>query len=298
MVRTTDGLAGVEFVAMNTDEQALSSSLAAVRLPLGHGCTAGLGAGGKPAVGRAAADESRQAIAAALSGADLVFVTAGMGGGTGTGAAPVVADVARQMGILTVSVVTRPFEFEGRQRAAQADAGIAELADCSDSLLVVANDRLLDIVPHRMTMTDAFLVADDILRQGVIGTSEIIVRPGMINVDFADVTAVVRGSGTALIGIGTGTGRSRAVDAAVGAICSPLLDFPIQEARGVVFNIVGGPDMTLAEVNAAAKIVQESVDDDANIIVGARVDPRCGDRVSVTVLATGFPGRSRKGGGG
>ncbi|CAM9553445.1 unnamed protein product [Ascophyllum nodosum] len=289
MINTaTRKLAGVEFIAMNTDTQALSKSSAEVRVALGSGVTRGLGAGGKPEVGQAAAEESLPEIQNALAGADMVFVTAGMGGGTGTGAAPVIAAAARELGCVTVAVVTEPFGFEGRQRSRQATTGVAALKGCADTVLVVENDRLLEIVPGRMTMSDAFLVADDVLRQGVIGTSEIIVRPGLINVDFADVREVVKNSGTALIGIGTGTGKTRAEDAAVGAICSPLLDFPLREARGVIFNIVGGLDLSLTEVNAAASIVKDNVHPDANIIVGALVDERCGKQISVTVLATGF----------
>eukprot|EP00903_Cladosiphon_okamuranus_P007683 g7447.t1 len=284
----TRKLAGVEFIAMNTDTQALTKSQAEVKVALGSTVTRGLGAGGKPEVGQAAATESLPEIEKALAGADMVFVTAGMGGGTGTGAAPVIAATARSMGCVTVAVVTEPFEFEGRQRSRQAAAGLAELRKAADTVLVVANDKLLEIVPGRMTMSDAFLVADDVLRQGVIGTSELIVRPGLINVDFADVREIIANSGTALIGIGTGTGKTRAEDAAVGAMVSPLLEFPIDKAAGVIFNIVGGLDMSLTEVNAAASIIQRHVHPDANIIIGALVDERCGKQVSVTVLATGF----------
>ncbi|CAM9993412.1 unnamed protein product [Ectocarpus sp. 6 AP-2014] len=288
IITATRKLSGVEFVAMNTDTQALTKSHAEVKIALGSTVTRGLGAGGKPEVGLAAAMESLPEIEKTLAGADLVFVTAGMGGGTGTGAAPVIASAAKGMGCVTVAVVTEPFGFEGRQRSRQAAAGLAELREAADTVLVVANDKLLEIVPGRMTMKDAFLVADDILRQGVIGTSELIVRPGLINVDFADVRQVITNSGTALIGIGTGSGKTRAEDAAVGAIVSPLLEFPIDQAAGVIFNIVGGTDMSLTEVNAAASIIQRNVHPDANIIIGALVDERCGKEVSVTVLATGF----------
>ncbi|KAG5185371.1 Tubulin/FtsZ, GTPase domain-containing protein [Tribonema minus] len=301
MVSTTQNLQGVEFIAMNTDQQALHTSLAGRKLALGHSSTGGLGAGGRPEVGEAAAKESRQEITELLVGADMVFITAGMGGGTGTGAAPVVAEIAKGLGCLTVGVVTSPFQFEGRSRARQAAVGLAALEKHADALLVVANDRLLQIIPSRMSMTDAFLVADDILRQGVIGTSELILRPGLINVDFADVRSVVQNSGSALIGIGTGVGPTRAQDAAVGAICSPLLDYPISGASGIIFNIVGGPDMTLSEVSAAAQVVQDNVHPDANIIIGALVDDRAGKEVSVTVVATGFqhmttgaPGRQQR----
>ncbi|CAM9187226.1 unnamed protein product [Chrysoparadoxa australica] len=286
---TTTRDVGVRFIAVNTDNQALTGVAADERLAIGRGCTGGLGAGGKPEVGQAAAEESREELTQALSGADMVFVTAGMGGGTGTGAAPVVAAVAQELGCLTVAVVTTPFEFEGRKRAREALAGLERLRDHCDTLLVIANDRLLQMVPGSMSMTDAFLVADDVLRQGVIGTSEIIMRPGLINVDYADVRTVMKGAGTAHIGIGQGSGKSRAEDAAVGAICSPLLDFPLMQASRIICNIVGGAGMSLAEVNTAASVIQQNVDPDANIIVGALVDERVGEEVSVTVLATGFP---------
>ena len=309
MAATTTALRGVEFILMNTDQQAMTriTSLAASEyssdvdgLAIGTNLTGGLGAGGKPDIGYYSALESRAEIEHKLAGADMVFVTAGMGGGTGTGAAGVVASIAKDLGCLTVGVVTRPFDFEGAKRSKQADLGIEELKKNVDTLLVVENDRLLQLVPNRMKMTDAFLVADDILRQGVIGTSEIIARPGLINVDFADITSVIRNSGRALIGVGTGTGPKRAEDAAVGAIFSPLLEYPINGATGIIFNIVGGPSLSLTEVNAAAEIVMNNVDPSANIIIGALIDDRATDEVSVTVLATGFewnkpPGSSMMG---
>jgi len=279
---------GVEFWTVNTDAQALEKATAKNTLNIGGIVTRGLGAGGNPSVGKGAADESRDEIAAMVRGADLVFVTAGMGGGTGSGAAPVVAEVAKDMGALTVGVVTKPFGFEGRKRMQQANDAIAELQSKVDTLIVVSNDKLLQIVPENTPLADAFLVADDILRQGVVGISEIIVKPGLINVDFADVRAVMGDAGTALMGIGTGKGKTRAQDAAVAAISSPLLDFPINKAQGIVFNIVGGNDLTLQEINAAAEVIYENVDSDANIIFGALVDSEMESEVSITVLATGF----------
>lgn len=233
-------------------------------------------------------------IGEAVSAGDLVFVTAGMGGGTGSGAAPVVAEVAKEMGCLTVGVVTKPFGFEGRRRMQQATDAIANLRERVDTLIVVSNDKLLQIVPDNTPLQDAFSVADDILRQGVVGISEIIVRPGLINVDFADVRSVMADAGSALMGIGTGSGKTRAQDAAVAAISSPLLDFPIEKAKGIVFNITGGHDMTLHEINAAAEVIYEAVDPNANIIFGALVDDNMENEISITVVATGFsqPGES------
>lgn len=280
---------GVEFWSINTDAQALARAANKDNtLNIGTDYTRGLGAGGDPAVGARAAEDSREEILAMVEGADLVFVTAGMGGGTGSGAAPVVAEIAKEMGALTVGVVTKPFGFEGRKRMQQANGAIAVLQEKVDTLIVVSNDKLLQIVPANTPIQDAFLVADDILRQGVVGISEIIVKPGLINVDFADVKAVMGNAGTALMGIGTGKGKTRAQDAAVAAISSPLLDFPVRRAKGIVFNIVGGSDLTLAEINAAAAVIYESVDPEANIIFGALVDPKMASEVSITVLATGF----------
>jgi cell division protein FtsZ len=286
MVETN--IMGVEFWSVNTDAQALTKSSARSTLNIGKQITRGLGAGGNPGIGQKAAEESREDIADVVRGADLVFVTAGMGGGTGSGAAPVVAEVAKDLGALTVGVVTKPFGFEGRKRMAQANEAIAELQSKVDTLIVVSNDKLLQIVPENTPLSDAFLVADDILRQGVVGISEIIIKPGLINVDFADVRTIMGNAGTALMGIGTGKGKTRAQDAAVAAISSPLLDFPIKKARGIVFNIVGGTDLTLQEINAAAEVIYENVDSDANIIFGALVDEKMEAEISITVLATGF----------
>lgn len=280
---------GVSFWAMNTDAQALTKSLAPNTLNIGRQTTRGLGAGGNPEVGKSAAMENAEDIKEICRGADLVFVTSGMGGGTGSGAAPVVADIAKnECGCLTVGVVTKPFSFEGRKRMKQAEDAIKNLQKAVDTMIVVSNDKLLQIVPDNTPVTEAFLVADDILRQGVVGISEIIIKPGLVNVDFADVRAVMKNAGTALMGVGTGSGKMRAQDAAVAAISSPLLDFPINRASGIVFNIVGSRDMTLAEINAAAEVIYENADPDANIIFGALVDDTMGKEVSITVLATGF----------
>eukprot|EP00591_Stephanopyxis_turris_P009956 CAMPEP_0195507436 /NCGR_PEP_ID=MMETSP0794_2-20130614/887_1 /TAXON_ID=515487 /ORGANISM="Stephanopyxis turris, Strain CCMP 815" /LENGTH=516 /DNA_ID=CAMNT_0040634117 /DNA_START=90 /DNA_END=1640 /DNA_ORIENTATION=+ len=280
---------GVSFWAINTDAQALTRSLAPNTLNIGRKTTRGLGAGGNPEVGKGAAMENISDIKRICSGADLVFCTAGMGGGTGSGASPLVAEVAKEdCGCLTVGVVTKPFSFEGRKRMRQAEDAIEELQKQVDTLIVVSNDKLLQIVPDNTPVTDAFLVADDILRQGVVGISEIIIKPGLVNVDFADVRAVMKNAGTALMGVGTGSGKMRAQDAAVAAISSPLLDFPINRAEGIVFNVVGGPDLTLREINSAAEVIYENADPDANIIFGALIDPKMGDEVSITVLATGF----------
>jgi cell division protein FtsZ len=290
MIETSTGVDGVEMWVVNTDAQALSRSAATKKLNIGSKTSRGLGAGGSPDVGTKAAEESREDISTMVKDADLVFVTAGMGGGTGSGAAPIVAELAKKAGALTVGVVTKPFGFEGRKRMQQARDAISVMKDKVDTLIVVSNDKLLQIVPENTPLADAFLVADDILRQGVVGISEIIVRPGLINVDFADVRTIMSNAGTALMGIGQGKGKTRAVDAAMSAISSPLLDFPIAKARGIVFNIVGGPDMTLQEINSAAEVVYEAVDADANIIFGALIDETVADgTVSITVLATGFP---------
>ncbi|KAK4526204.1 hypothetical protein GAYE_SCF20G4118 [Galdieria yellowstonensis] len=280
---------GVEFWCINTDAQALSRVKSSNAVTIGSEITRGLGAGGKPEVGRQAAEESQAAISAAVQGGDLVFVTAGMGGGTGSGAAPIVAKIAKEQGCLTVGVVTKPFSFEGRRRMQQAEEAIEALRKEVDTLIVVSNDKLLEIVPENTALEKAFSVADDILRQGVVGISEIIVRPGLINVDFADVRSIMADAGSALMGIGSGSGKSRAKDAAVAAISSPLLDFPIERAKGIVFNITGGHDMTLHEINAAAEVIYEAVDLNANIIFGALVDDSMENELSITVIATGFP---------
>mmetsp|Transcript_26315 Transcript_26315/g.40768 ORF Transcript_26315/g.40768 Transcript_26315/m.40768 type:complete len:387 (+) Transcript_26315:109-1269(+) len=284
-------IGGVEFWAVNTDAQALGRSKAkgAAVLNIGTTVTRGLGAGGNPEVGRLAAEESREEIAAVCAGADLVFVTSGMGGGTGSGAAPVVAEIAKESGALTVAIVTKPFAFEGRRRMKQATDAIARLRKAVDTVIIVSNNKLLEIIPENTPLERSFAVADDILRQGVVGISEIIIRPGLINVDFADVRSVMYEAGTALMGIGMGTGKTRAEDAAAAAISSPLLDSPIEKATGIVFNMVGGPDMTLVEVNKAAQVIYDEVDDEANIIFGATIDDDLtDDSVTITVLATGF----------
>jgi cell division protein FtsZ len=279
---------GVSFWAVNTDAQALAKSLAPNVLNIGRHVTRGLGAGGVPNVGKASALENAKEIQSIVKGSDMIFITAGMGGGTGSGAGPVVAEIARDEGCLTVGVVTKPFAFEGRRRMQQAEAAIAELRKHVDTLIVVSNDKLLRIVPENTPVTDAFLVADDILRQGVVGISEIIIKTGLVNVDFADVRAVMKDAGTALMGVGTGVGKTRATDAAVAAISSPLLDFPISEAKRIVFNVVGGSDLGLSEINAASEVIYENAHEDANIIFGALIDPDMGDEVSITVLACDF----------
>ncbi|CAN4121392.1 unnamed protein product [Withania somnifera] len=258
------------------------------RLPIGQELTKGLGAGGNPDIGMNAANESKQAIEEAVYGSDMVFVTAGMGGGTGTGAAPIIAGTAKSMGILTVGIVTTPFSFEGRRRAVQAQEGIAALRENVDTLIVIPNDKLLTAVSPSTPVTEAFNLADDILRQGVRGISDIITIPGLVNVDFADVRAIMANAGSSLMGIGTATGKSRARDAALNAIQSPLLDIGIERATGIVWNITGGSDLTLFEVNAAAEVIYDLVDPSANLIFGAVIDPSLSGQVSITLIATGF----------
>uniref|UniRef100_A0A1J3EGR2 Cell division protein FtsZ-like protein 2-1, chloroplastic n=1 Tax=Noccaea caerulescens TaxID=107243 RepID=A0A1J3EGR2_NOCCA len=281
---------GVEFWIVNTDIQAMRMSpvLSDNRLQIGKELTRGLGAGGNPEIGMNAARESKEAIEEALYGSDMVFVTAGMGGGTGTGAAPVIAGIAKAMGILTVGIATTPFSFEGRRRAVQAQEGLASLRDNVDTLIVIPNDKLLTAVSQSTPVTEAFNLADDILRQGVRGISDIITIPGLVNVDFADVRAIMANAGSSLMGIGTATGKSRARDAALNAIQSPLLDIGIERATGIVWNITGGSDMTLFEVNAAAEVIYDLVDPTANLIFGAVVDPSLSGQVSITLIATGF----------
>jgi cell division protein FtsZ len=281
-------VSGVEFWGINTDAQALTQANAPKRLQIGQKLTRGLGAGGNPAIGQKAAEESRDEIAAALDGSDLVFITAGMGGGTGTGAAPIVAEAAKEVGALTIGVVTRPFNFEGRRRTSQAEEGIAALQGRVDTLIIIPNDRLLHVISEQTPVQEAFRVADDILRQGVQGISDIITIPGMVNVDFADVRAIMADAGSALMGIGTGSGKSRAREAAMAAISSPLMEASIEGAKGVVFNITGGGDLTLHEVSAAADIIYEVVDPNANIIFGAVIDDRLQGEIRMTVIATGF----------
>ncbi len=282
------GLNGVEFWSCNTDAQALDLAAAKNRLQIGSKLTRGLGAGGNPSIGQKAAEESREEIAQALQGADMVFIAAGMGGGTGTGAAPIVAEVAKEMGALTVGVVSRPFLFEGKRRSNQAENGINEIRSRVDTLIVIPNQRLLEVVDHRASMQEAFVEADKVLMQGVQGISDIITVPGLINVDFADVKAVMQTAGSALMGVGRATGEGRAVEAARNAINSPLLETTIDGASGVIFNVTGGPDLTLHEVQEAANVIYSAVSDEANIIFGAVLDDRLHGEVLITVIATGF----------
>lgn len=282
------GLKGVDFAAVNTDNQALKISKASLKIQVGGKLTKGLGAGANPDTGRAAAEESREEIANALRGADMVFVTAGMGGGTGTGAAPVVAAIAKEMGILTVGVVTKPFAFEGRKRMIHAEKGIEELKNSVDTLVTIPNDRLLQIAEKKTSLAQAFSMADDVLRQGVQGISDLIAVPGLVNLDFADVKTIMVDTGLAHMGIGRASGDNRAEEAARQAIQSPLLETSIDGARGVLLNITGGPDLGLFEVNAAADLVQKSVDPDANIIFGAVINESLKDEIIITVIATGF----------
>lgn len=284
----TAGLKGVDFVAINTDAQAINLSRAGQKVQIGLKLTKGLGAGANPEVGSKAAEESREELINALKGADMVFVTAGMGGGTGTGAAPIVAEIAKELGALTVGVVTRPFSFEGRKRAMQAEKGIAELKSKVDTLITIPNDRLLQVVDKHTTIHEAFRIADDVLRQGVQGISDLIAVPGLINLDFADVKTIMRNTGSALMGIGQATGENRAADAARKAISSPLLETSIEGAQGVLLNITGGQNLTLFEVNEASEIIAEAADPEANIIFGAVIDESLKEEVRVTVIATGF----------
>lgn len=282
------GLRGIEFIAINTDKQALFLSKANTKIQIGDKLTKGLGAGSNPEIGEKAANESKDEIAQAIKGADMVFVTAGMGGGTGTGAAPVVAQIAKEMGILTVGVVTKPFMFEGRRRMQHAERGIENLKANVDTLVTIPNDRLLQVVEKKTSIVDAFKIADDVLRQGVQGISDVIAVPGLVNVDFADVKTIMLSTGLAHMGIGRASGENRAEEAVKQAIHSPLLETSIEGARGVLFNITGGPDLGMFEVNAAAELVQKSADPDANIIVGAVIDDNLKDEVLITVIATGF----------
>jgi cell division protein FtsZ len=282
------GVQGVDFLTVNTDAQALKLSRAEVTMQIGGKLTRGLGAGANPEVGKKAAEESREQIEELLKGADMVFVTAGMGGGTGTGAAPVIAEVAREIGALTVGVVTRPFTFEGRKRATQAATGIQALKDNVDTLIVIPNDRLLEIVDKNTPMLEAFREADNVLRQGVQGISDLIATPGLINLDFADVKTIMANKGSALMGIGVATGENRATDAAKKAISSPLLESSIEGAKGVLMNITGGMNLSLYEVQEAADIVASASDPDVNIIFGSVINENLKDEIIVTVIATGF----------
>ena len=281
-------IAGVDFIAVNTDAQALLTSQATTKVQIGEQLTRGLGAGGNPEVGLQAAEESREKIKEYLKDADMVFLTCGEGGGTGTGATPVVAELAREQGALTVAVVTKPFGFEGARRMVNAEEGIANLKDKVDTLIVIPNQRLLDVVDRKMTLIEAFRVADSVLGQGVQGISDLITMPGLINVDFADVRTIMTNSGSALMGIGTGVGENRASTAARTAIASPLLEISVEGAKGVLFNITGGPDLTMTEVDEAAKTIAAAVDPDANIIFGATIVESLVDQVKITVVATGF----------
>jgi cell division protein FtsZ len=283
-----EGLQGVEFIAVNTDAQALMDSKAQTRVRIGDKSTRGLGAGGNPEMGQKAAEENREELRQVLKGSDMVFVTAGPGGGTGTGGAPIIAEIAKEEGALTIGVVTRPFTFEGVKRSQSAEVGIQNLRNGADTLIVIPNDRLLQIVDKRASLQEAFSVADDVLRQGIQGISELITKPGLINLDFADVRSIMSEGGAALMAVGRASGEDRARVAAEQAISSQLLDITIDGAHGILFNITGGPDMTLFEVNQAAAIIQETAHPDVNIIFGAVIDPNMGEEIRLTVIATGF----------
>jgi cell division protein FtsZ len=283
-----EGLQGVEYIAVNTDAQALMLSKASIRVRLGDKLTRGLGAGGDPEVGRKAAEESSDELYNVLKGSDMVFVTAGMGGGTGTGAAPIVSQIAKESGALTIGVVTRPFTFEGMRRMQSAEQGIGKLKEHADTLIVIPNDRLLQLADKRATLQDSFRMADEVLHQGIQGISELITTPGLINLDFADVRTIMAEGGAALMAVGHGEGDERAKKAAEKAISSQLLDITIDGARGVLFNVTGGPSLTLFEVNQAAAIIRETSHPDVNMIFGAVIDPNMGDEVRITVIATGF----------
>lgn len=287
------GLSGVDFWLMNTDLQVLNYSTCKNKIQLGPKLTNGLGAGGEPQIGEKAAEEAQQEITEALEGSDMVFVTAGMGGGTGTGAAPIVAKIAKELGILTIGVVTKPFSFEGKRRQNQAQQGLERLRESVDALIVIPNDKLLDVVDRRVSLQESFIVVDEVLLRGVQGISDIITIPGLINVDFADVKSVMQASGSALMGIGRGQGEGRAVDAAKTAIDSQLLETSINGASGVIVNITGGPDMTLHEVTDATNIINSAVLDDAKVIIGAVVDEKIQGEIQITVIATGFELRNQ-----
>ena len=282
------GIKGVDFIAVNTDRQALQTSKANTKIQIGEKITRGLGAGANPDIGAQSAEESKSEVAEVLRGADMVFVTAGMGGGTGTGAAPVVASTAKEMGILTIGVVTKPFTFEGKKRLSQAERGIESLKGKVDTLVVIPNDKLLQIIDRKTSIIEAFKMADDVLRQGVQGISDLIAIPGLVNLDFADVKTIMLNQGMAHMGVGKASGENRAEDAAKEAIQSPLLETSIEGAKGVIINITGGEDLGLHEVNTAAELVQRSVDPEANIIFGTVTDPSMSDEIQITVIATGF----------
>ena len=284
----TSGLRGVEFISINTDKQALYLSKANTKIQIGDKITRGLGAGGNPEIGQKSAEESKDEISQAIKGADMVFITAGMGGGTGTGAAPIIAQISKEMGILTVGVVTKPFMFEGRRRMQNAERGLEELKASVDTLVTIPNDRLLQVAEKKTSILDAFRIADDVLRQGVQGISDLIAIPGLVNLDFADVKTIMFDTGIAHMGIGRSAGENRAEEAAQQAIKSPLLETSIEGARGVLLNITGGSDLGIFEVNRAAEIVQQSADPDANIIFGAVIDDNLKEEMIITVIATGF----------
>ena len=288
------GLRGIEFWAVNTDLQALSVSLADNKLQLGAKLTKGLGAGSSPEIGLKAAEESREDIAKSVEGADMVFITAGMGGGTGTGSSPIIAEIAKELGALTVGVVTKPFRFEGPVRIAQAETGTTLLKEKVDALIVIPNDKLLQVVDKRTSIIEAFRVADDVLRQGVKGIADLITVPGLINLDFADVKTIMQDAGSAMMGIGVASGEGRAIEAAEQAISSPLLEETITGAKGVIFNVTGGADLTLYEVNDAAEVIYNAVDPDANIIFGAVIDEKLQGDIVLTVIATGFKPKYRR----
>ncbi len=288
-----NGIRGVGFVAINTDIQALHYNKANEKIHIGKTVTKGLGAGMNPDLGKGAAEESQNEIKEALKGCDMVFVTCGLGGGTGSGASPVVAQIAKEMGALTVAVVTKPFMFEGGQRKNIADRAYAELADKVDTIITISNDKLLQVIDKKTSLLEAFKIADDVLRQGVQGIAEIITVPGIINADFADVKAVMSNAGSALMGIGMATGENKAVEAAKDAINSNLLDMSIDGARGIVFTITGGPELSMTEVSEAAKVITSAADDDAKIIFGAVIDEKMKDQIKITVVATGFDGRGK-----
>lgn len=279
---------GVDFITVNTDAQVLLSNSAPTKIQIGENLTKGLGSGGNPDIGSQAAEESREKIKEYLMDSDMIFITAGMGGGTGTGAAPVIAELAKEQGALTVAIVTKPFAFEGARRMVNAEEGIEKLKGRVDTLIVIPNQRLLDVVDRKMTLLEAFRVADSVLTQGVQGISDIITLPGLINVDFADVKSIMKDAGSALMGIGNGVGESRAQMAARAAISSPLLEVSIEGAKGVLFNITGGPDMTMSEVDEAAKLISDAADADANIIFGSAINEKLIDQMKITVIATGF----------
>lgn len=287
-------LRGIEFVAINTDAQALSHNEAPIKIQIGKDSTRGLGAGADPEIGRKAAEENKEEIYEALKGSDMVFVTCGMGGGTGTGGAPLVAQIAKELGALTVAVVTKPFTFEGLRRKKVAEIGIEELKDKVDTLITIPNDRLLQVIDKKTSLGDAFGIVDDVLRQGVQGISDLITLHGIINVDFADVRAIMSDAGSALMGIGRGSGDNRAIEAARAAIDSPLLELSIEGAKGILFNITGGPDLGMYEIDEAAKVITEAADPDANIIFGSIIDEAMAGEVKITVIATGFEADDRK----